>query len=89
MVVTKRFKTFDDALLDRHPELKGVLKPNDHYPELNHILKTKSVNLPVGSLNTKVIINDGEIVERVYKTPKGQVISLFSKPSNILLHQAA
>ena len=89
MVETKRFKTFDDAIFDRHPELKGVLKPNDNYPELNYILKTKSGSLPIGSLNTKVIINDGQIVERVYKTPKGQVISFFSKPSNILLHQAA
>tara|TARA_Y100001968_G_C18798102_1_gene454298 strand:+ start:231 stop:500 length:270 start_codon:yes stop_codon:yes gene_type:complete len=89
MVVMKSFRSFDDALLDRHPDLKEALKPNDQYPELNHMLQNRSGDLPVGSLNTKVIINDGEIVERVYKTPKGQVISLFPKLSNILLDQAA
>ena len=33
--------------------------------------------LPSGSMNTKVVISEGEIVERVYKTPKGEIISLF------------
>ena len=89
MFPQNRFKTFDDELLERHPELKDVLKPNDQYPELKHILKNRSVNLPIGSFNSKVIINDGEIVERVYKTPKGKVVSLFSKSSNMFLHQAA
>ena len=86
MVVSKRFKAFDDSLLESHPELKAVLKPNDHYRELENVLKNRTTSLPVGSFNTKVIINDGEIVERVYKTPKGQVISLFS---NIFLDQVA
>ena len=89
MVLTKKFKAFDDAILDLHPELKEVLKPNDQYPELDNILKKRSVYLPSGSLNTKVIINDGEIVERVFKTPMGQVISLFSKPSNVILDKVA
>ena len=89
MVLTKKFKAFDDAILELHPDLKEVLKPNDQYPELEHILKNRSANLPAGSLNTKVIINDGEIVERVYKTPMGQVVSLFSKPSNVILEQVA
>ena len=89
MVLTKNFKPFDDAILDLHPELKEVLKPNDQYPELEHILKNRSANLPAGSLNTKVIINNGEIVERVFKTPKGQVVSLFSKPSNVISDQVA
>tara|TARA_Y100001968_G_scaffold117237_1_gene106619 strand:- start:37 stop:306 length:270 start_codon:yes stop_codon:yes gene_type:complete len=89
MVLTKKFKAFDDAILDLHPDLKEVLKPNDHYPELEHILENRSANLPAGSLNTKVIINDGEIVERVFKTPMGQVFSLFSKPSNVILDQVA
>ena len=88
MVLTKKFKSFDDAILDLHPELKEVLKPNDHYPELE-ILKKRSVHLPSGSLNTKVIINHGEIVERVFKTPMGQVVSLFSKPSNAILDKVA
>ena len=89
MVLTKKFKGFDDAILELHPDLKEVLKPNDHYPELKHILKNRSASLPAGSLNTKVIINDGEIVERVFKTPRGQVVSLFSKPSNGILDQVA
>ena len=89
MVLTKKFKAFDDAILDLHPELKEVLKPNDQYPELVILLKKRSLNLPSGSLNTKVIINDGEIVERVFKTPMGQVVSLFSKTSNVILDQVA
>ena len=89
MVLTKKFKAFDDAILDLHPELKEVLKPNVQYPELEILLKKRSVNLPSGSLNTKVIINDGEIVERVFKTPMGQVVSLFSKPSNVILDKVA
>ena len=89
MVFTKKFKAFDDSILDLHPDLKEALKPNDQYPELEHILKNRSANLPAGSFNTKVIINDGEIVERVFKTPMGQVVSLFSKPSDVILDQAA
>tara|TARA_Y100001968_G_scaffold307033_1_gene324436 strand:- start:205 stop:474 length:270 start_codon:yes stop_codon:yes gene_type:complete len=89
MVLTKKFKAFDDAILDLHPELKNLLKPNDKYPELEIFQKKRSVNLPSGSLNTKVIINDGEIVERVFKTPMGQVVSLFSKPSNVILEKIA
>ena len=89
MVVRKKFKTFDDSLLNRHPDLKDVLKPNDQYPELMYILKTTNNKLPVGSLNTKVIINDGKIVERVYKTPKGKVVSIFLKSSNTYIDQAA
>ena len=89
MVLTKKFKAFDDAILDLHPELKEVLKPNDHYPELEILLKKISVNLPSGSLNTRVIINNGEIVKRVFKTPMGQVVSLFSKPSNVILDKVA
>ena len=89
MVVTNKFKTFDDTLLDRHPELKNFLKPNDQYPELNYILQLRPGKLPIGSMNTKVIINDGKIIERVFKTPKGHVISLFSKSSNILSDNAA
>ena len=89
MVLTKKFKAFDDAILDLHPELKEVLKPNDQYPELENILKNRPANLPSGSLNTKVIINDGVIVERVFKTPMGQVVSLCSKPSNVILDQVA
>ena len=89
MVLTNKFKAFDEAILDLHPDLKDVLKPNDQYPELEHILKNRSTILPFGSLNTKVIINDGEIVERVFKTPMGEVVSLFSKPSNEIIDQVA
>ena len=89
MVLKKRFKTFDDALLENHPELKDVLLPNDQYPELKNFLKNRPENLPIGSFNTKVIIDNGEIVERFYKTPKGHVVSLHSKKSNIPFDQAA
>ena len=89
MVLTNNFKAFDDSILDLHPDLKEVLKPNDQYPELEHILKNRSAHLPAGSMNTKVIINDGKIVERVFKTPGGHVVSLFSRSSCVILDQAA
>tara|TARA_B100000700_G_C15034970_1_gene852355 strand:- start:2349 stop:2618 length:270 start_codon:yes stop_codon:yes gene_type:complete len=89
MVLTKKFKAFDDAILDMHPDLKEVLKPNDHYPELKQILENRSATLPAGSFNTKIIIKDGAIVERVFNTPMGQIVSLFSKPSNVIFDQVA
>ncbi len=89
MVLMKKFKAFDDSIFELHPELKDVLKPNDQYPELNHILKNKSANLPAGSLNTKLIMIDGEIIERVFKTPMGHVVSIFSKPTKVVLDQVA
>ncbi len=89
MVLMKKFKAFDDSILELHPDLKDVLKPNDQYPELKHILKNKSVNLPSGSLNTKLIIIDGEIIERVFRTPMGQVVSIFSKSSKVVIDQVA
>ena len=89
MVVKKRFKAFNDELLEHYPELQESLKPNDQYPELKHIFKFRPANLPVGSLNTKVIINEGEIIERVYQTPNGKVISLLSNSSDIFRDQAA
>ena len=63
MVAKKKIKDFKD--LDQFPDLKEALVP---------AIKT----LPSGSMNTKVIINEGEIVERVYETPKGEIISLFA-----------
>jgi len=62
MTAKKKIKDFKD--LNQFPDLKEALVP---------AIKT----LPSGSINTKVIINEGEIVERVYKTPKGEIISLF------------
>ena len=64
MVPKKKIKDFND--LDHFPDLKEALVP---------AIKT----LPSGSINTKVIITEGKIVERVYKTPKGETISLFEK----------
>ena len=64
MVAKKKIKDFKD--LNQFPDLKEALVP---------AIKT----LPSGSMNTKVIITEGEIVERVFKTPKGEVISLLSK----------
>ena len=59
----KKIKDFSD--LEQFPYLKEALVPAH---------KT----LPSGSMNTKVIINEGKIVERVFKTPKGEIISLFT-----------
>ena len=58
----------------------------DDYPDLREAIVPAITTLPSGSMNTKVIINEGKIVERVYKTPKGKLISLFS---NIVLQEAA
>ena len=66
MVVKKKIKDFRN--LEKYPDLKTAIVPS---------IKT----LPFGSINTKVIINDGEVVERVYKTPNGEVISLFPNQS--------
>ena len=63
MVAKKKIKDFNN--LDEFPDLKEALVP---------AIKT----LPSGSRNTKLIINEGEIVERVYMTPKGEIISLFA-----------
>ena len=66
MSTKKKIKDFKN--LEKFPDLKGALIP---------AIKT----LPSGSINTKVIINEGEIVERVYKTPKGEIISIFADES--------
>ena len=71
MVSKKKVKDFND--LDQFPDLKEALVP---------AIKT----IPSGSMNTKLIINEGAIVERVYKTPKGEIISLFT---NDFLREAA
>ena len=63
MVAMKKIKDFRD--LEQFPDLKEALVP---------AIKT----LPSGSMNTKIIINEGEVVERVYKTPKGEIISIFA-----------
>ena len=65
MVVKKKIKDLNN--LDQYPDLKKALVP---------LIKT----LPDGSMNTKVIINEGMIVERVFKTPNGEIISLFPNP---------
>ena len=66
MIAKKKVRDFKN--LDQFPNLKEAVVP---------AIKT----LPSGSINTKVIINDGEIVERVYETPKGMIISLFPNQS--------
>ena len=62
MVVKKKIKDFDN--LDEFPDLKTALVPS-------------AKTLPFGSMNTKVIINEGEVIEKVYKTPNGEIISIF------------
>tara|TARA_B100000579_G_C22807956_1_gene843562 strand:+ start:205 stop:411 length:207 start_codon:yes stop_codon:yes gene_type:complete len=59
----KKLKEFSN--LDEFPDLKQAVVPS---------LKT----LPVGTINTKIIVNEGEIIERVFQTPRGEVISLFT-----------
>ena len=68
MIAQKKIKDFSN--LDKYPDLQKALVP---------VGKT----LPIGSINTKVIINEGEVVERVYKTPKGEIISLISDPIKV------
>ena len=41
----KKFKAFDDSMLELHPDLKDFLKPNDLYPEVEHILKNRTASL--------------------------------------------
>ncbi len=67
MASKKKIKDFNN--LDEFPDLKKALVPS---------IKT----LPLGSINTKVIINDGEVVERVYQTPNGEILSLFPNTIN-------
>tara|TARA_Y100001968_G_scaffold112004_1_gene101436 strand:- start:944 stop:1159 length:216 start_codon:yes stop_codon:yes gene_type:complete len=67
MAAKKKVKDFKN--LDQFPNLKEAVVP---------VIKT----LPSGSMNTKVIISEGEIVERVYETPKGEIISLFPNQSS-------
>tara|TARA_Y100001968_G_scaffold245658_1_gene229812 strand:- start:640 stop:777 length:138 start_codon:yes stop_codon:yes gene_type:complete len=45
--------------------LKEFLKPNDHYPDLNYLLKNRSDKLPIGSFSAKEIINGGVNLEKV------------------------
>ncbi len=71
MVLRKKIKEFGN--LDEFPDLQKALVPS---------FKT----LPLGSINTKVIINEGEVVERVYQTPAGEIISLFP---NLITEEAA
>tara|TARA_B100001250_G_scaffold1018_1_gene942 strand:- start:347 stop:562 length:216 start_codon:yes stop_codon:yes gene_type:complete len=54
----------------------------EEYPDLKQALVPRTKTLPFGSMNTKVIINDGQVVERVYKTLNGEIISLFPNPIN-------
>ena len=68
MVTKKKIKDFNN--LDEFPDLKKALIPS-------------SKTLPIGSMNTKVIIDQGTIVERVYQTPNGELISLFPTPINV------
>ena len=62
MVTKKKIKDFNN--LEKYPDIKKALVPS---------IKT----LPLGSMNTKVIINEGQVMERVYKAPNGEIISLY------------
>ena len=71
MVTKKKIKEFNN--LDDYPDLKEAIMP-------------ATMSLPSGSINTKVIIKEGAVVERVYKTPKGEILSIFT---NIVSKEAA
>ena len=62
MAAKKKIKDFKN--LDNYPDLKQALVPG---------FKT----LPLGTISTKVIISEGEVVERIYRTPNGEIITLF------------
>ena len=83
------YRNFNNALLDLHPDLIGVLKPSDQYQELEQIKKNIRMNIPTGSFNSKVIVVGGEIVERVFKNPTGQIVSLFPESTNLSCDQVA
>ena len=51
-------------------------KDLDQFPDLKIAVVPAVETLPQGSMNTRVIINEGEIVERVYETPNGEIISI-------------
>ena len=57
-------------------KIKDINNLYDYPDSIDSISQVKPA-LPSGSINTKVIINDGIVVERVYRTPKGQLVSLF------------
>ena len=68
MVANKNIKDFNN--LDKYPDLKQAVVPS-------------AKTLPTGSLNTKVIIINGVVVERVFKTPQGELISLFQNVDKV------
>ena len=68
MVANKKIKDFSN--LDKYPDLKQAVVPS-------------AKTLPTGSLNIKLIINKGVIVERVFKTPRGELISLFHNVAKV------
>tara|TARA_B100001029_G_scaffold72768_1_gene59431 strand:+ start:469 stop:684 length:216 start_codon:yes stop_codon:yes gene_type:complete len=49
----------------------------DNYPDLKQALVPGCKTLPLGTISTKVIISEGEVVERIYRTPNGEIITLF------------
>ena len=63
MVTTKKIK-----------DIKGL----NQFPDLQEALVPAIKTIPLGSINTKVIIMEGKIVERVYKTPDGDIITHFA-----------
>ena len=65
MIAKKEIKEFNN--LEKFPDLKKALIPNN-------------LTLPLGSISTKVIIREGQIIERVYRTPNGEIISLLPTP---------
>ncbi|AIQ97326.1 hypothetical protein EW15_1234 [Prochlorococcus sp. MIT 0801] len=67
--MSKRTKIKEFVNLDEYPDLKTAIVP---------AIRT----LPSGSVNTKVIISRGSVIERIYKTPRGELISLCLNDQN-------
>ena len=65
MIDRKKIKDFNN--LENYPDLKKTLLPN-----------TKT--FPHRTMNTRLIINEGKVAERIYTTLNGEIISLFSNP---------
>ena len=65
MVAQKENKAIKN--LNEGTDLKKALVPS---------IKT----LPLGSINTKIIISEGKVIERLYETPNGEIISILPNP---------
>ena len=62
--------------------IDGISTTNRSNPRFKNSLLPSNKTLPIESINPKVIINEGEVVERVYQTQNGDIIFFFTNPIN-------